>query len=782
MLDVEFLINPPSILDRPLIYRYRSGILRARVKKIVRVIAEQQGKELVQCSTAELPSYCVGGGLFPSMALCDLQAPSTGRSGPNEISALQALSHEHAEVAILFVEEGHPMLKEAAWSIAARSCVIVEEPEVTTSTVTPILEYLVRQSEFVRNPDLLAVREFRSHFDDFIAEHKRLDLPSFKQEFDRTVLLHVEPKTGEFLRSKAACKQQLGPNRIMQPLRGLVERADPSQLPELLHGLAVRFPSGRTGREIADELARHAQTLFKPGVGSQPTRRIRTGFRRHCAMPGGGTPRVNFWLWAAIVLAFTPRLFRIELQGARRRPVADLSLVTIDQMGREFLRRLPGEHGGDPLSGLWSELEEAVLRVRDEAEDERTAQGKLVQLLSAELRLSPTGTSNWVESLRKTLTGRVAPGETSNSLLVQPPVQRDPVRHRKPQSFADVIGHQVTVERLRRRLQRNESTPIILYGPEGVGKKTLGRLYAKGLLCEGDPAVNSAPCGSCEPCQRFDAGEVLDYIEFDAASPHAADYVRQNLLKNLQYASFSRHRMVLIANPDKSQALVDMCLKTLETRSDLTRFIFTVTNIRAMSDTGKSRCDIYRLGRLDEESAKSLGKRFLGASSLSMDERAIDLLVAEANGLPSRLLELSLTVSGSHATTVEQMRRILSLDWAPEAISIGHFLLAQPRAGEGVPELPRGWDCRNAVRRVRSVLAEIYRFYESRKVYRSAFLHLDGDAISELTKKLCVRATEMDVPFRDLWVEISLQWTSDHNDCPRAWRQTRGTLSKCEVQ
>jgi hypothetical protein len=63
---------------------------------------------------------------------------------------------------------------------------------------------------------------------------------------------------------------------------------------------------------------------------------------------------------------------------------------------------------------------------------------------------------------------------------------------------------------------------------------------------------------------------------FDAAAPHAADYVRDNLLKNLQYASFSRHRPVLIANPDKSQRLVDMCLKTLETHSELTRFIFTV--------------------------------------------------------------------------------------------------------------------------------------------------------------------------------------------------------------
>ncbi|MGD9729046.1 MAG: hypothetical protein AB7V39_22060, partial [Nitrospiraceae bacterium] len=579
MLDVEFLINPPSILDRPLIYRYRSGILRARVKKIVRVIAEQQGKELVQCSTAELPSYCAGGGLFPSMALCDLQAPSTGRSGPNEISALQALSHEDVEVAILFVEEGHPMLKEATWSIAARSCVIVEEPEVTTSTVTPILEYLVRQSEFVRNPGLLQDSKFRNHFDDFIAEHERLDLPSFKQEFDRTVLLQVDPRTGRFLPRKAISKQQVSANRIMQPLRGLVERADPSQLPELLHGLAVRFPSGRTGREVADELARRAQTLFKPGVGARLTQRDCAGRRGFYPVAGDGAPKTNVWLWASIVLAFTPRLFRIELQEAGGKPTADLSLVTVDQMGREFLRRLSGEYGGDALVGLWPALEEVVLRVRNEAEDERTVQGKLVQLLAAKLRATSIGEPSWVGFLRKILTVEISPGATSKNQSAQPP-PHDLPQYRKPQSFADVIGHYVVVEGLRRRLQRNESTPLILFGPEGVGKRTLGRLYAKGLLCDGDRARNSVPCGHCEPCQRFEAGEVLDYIEFDAAAPHAADYVRQNLLKNLQYASFSRHRVVLIANPDKSRALVDMCLKTLEAQSELTRFIFTVTDIR----------------------------------------------------------------------------------------------------------------------------------------------------------------------------------------------------------
>lgn len=386
-------------------------------------------------------------------------------------------------------------------------------------------------------------------------------------------------------------------------------------------------------------------------------------------MQGYDTPKTNVWLWAALVLAFTPRLFQIELQDAGQRPVADLSLVTVDQMGREFLRRIAQGGEGDPLSGFWPELEEIILRARKEDEKEITVQGKLVRLLKLQMEPRSPNEPRWIASLRMILTDdSAAAAVRQNSSPAGTAKQPDLLGHLNPRTFADVIGQQATVEGLRRRLQRNESTPLVLYGPEGVGKRTLGRLYAKGLLCESVSAGNPVPCGFCEPCLQFEAGEVLDYIEFDAGAPHAADYVRQNLLKNLRYASFSRHRPVLVANPDKSPRLIDMCLKTLETHSELTRFIFTVSDVRAMSDTGKSRCEIYQLSRLDNESAKHLGKRFL-ESCTSTDERAIDLLVAEANGVPRRMLELSAAISSSNATTIGQVRHILGLDWITDAIS-----------------------------------------------------------------------------------------------------------------
>jgi hypothetical protein len=88
-------------------------------------------------------------------------------------------------------------------------------------------------------------------------------------------------------------------------------------------------------------------------------------------------------------------------------------------------------------------------------------------------------------------------------------------------------------------------------------------------------------------------------------------------------------------------------------------------------------------------------------------------------------------------------------------------------------ELPPGWHSREAVRRIRLVLAEIYCVYESGTARPSAFLHLDGDPIDELALALRDRATEIGVSFRDLWAKSSQHWAVDHNDFSRARWKTR---------
>jgi DNA polymerase III delta prime subunit len=250
----------------------------------------------------------------------------------------------------------------------------------------------------------------------------------------------------------------------------------------------------------------------------------------------------------------------------------------------------------------------------------------------------------------------------------------------------------------------------------------------------------------------------LDFIEFDAGGAHAADYVRERLLRDIRHTSFSRHRPILIANPDKAPRVVDMCLKTLETRSEITRFIFTVTSPEQMSVTGQSRSDIYRLAPLDLCDARQLAKRFLGVNGGRADERVIDLIIGSASGLPRRLNEACATVLAAQAVTVDDVRRALKLDWAEVAASYWRILLSPETVEDSQMALPSGWSVSKPVSRLRSMLTEIRRVRLSGMVQNAALLHLENDPIGELATLLDIRAKESGRAFGDLWAALAQHW------------------------
>ncbi|UPK27660.1 hypothetical protein [Bradyrhizobium sp. 195] len=752
VLDVEFLLNPPINLSRPLVYRYRSGLLRGRFKKALRAIAERTG-ELVPCTPAELPYLSVGGGLFPSFVQCDWPA---GRAKPSELDdALAALADQDRALAVL-IPESHGLFKRASWPSASRACLVVEEPIVSSASLDSILSYLVRHDAPVFAEGLLGQRPFRDYFERLVADGNCPDLPSFRQELDRVVLLHVDPTTGAYSNEGTVADPRGARNELLRPLRSFVRQNDPGALSDLLHGLAARFPSGRSGHELADELGRLTQNLFAMAGSAFPGRARGTegppqngsGYRDQVA--------TGVVLWAAILLAWTPRLSEVGSATAKK-PVADASFVEVDQLCRDFIRRFTRANAADPVSGLWSPLEQVIKIVRLEGEEPQTVQGVLVSVLARVLADTTPGEPRWISRLRLLLADEPEVDAAEHRKRSERTDPEQPAPEKRPTCFAGVIGHKVAVDGLRRRLRQVENgTPIILCGPEGVGKRTLGRLYAKGLMCE--DLGNELPCGSCSSCTEFEGSGTLDFIEFDAGGAHAADYVQGRLLRDIRHASFARHRPILIANPDKAPRVVDMCLKTLETRSEITRFIFTVTSPEQMSVTGQSRSDVYRLAPLDVCDARQLAKRFFGVNGARADERVIDLIIGSASGLPRRLNEACATVLAAQAATVDDVRRALRLDWTEVAISYWRTLLSPDNVEDGRMALPSGWSVSEAVSRLRSIVPEIRRVHLSGMVQNAALLHLENDPIGELATLLDIRAKESGRAFGDLWAALAQHW------------------------
>jgi DNA polymerase-3 subunit gamma/tau len=107
----------------------------------------------------------------------------------------------------------------------------------------------------------------------------------------------------------------------------------------------------------------------------------------------------------------------------------------------------------------------------------------------------------------------------------------------RPRSFSDVAGQDHIVRALLNALQTDRLHHAYLFaGTRGVGKTTIGRLFAKALNCEA--GVSGEPCGECSNCTSIDEGRFVDLIEIDGASYRGINEARV-LLQNVAYSPAS---------------------------------------------------------------------------------------------------------------------------------------------------------------------------------------------------------------------------------------------------
>lgn len=150
----------------------------------------------------------------------------------------------------------------------------------------------------------------------------------------------------------------------------------------------------------------------------------------------------------------------------------------------------------------------------------------------------------------------------------------------------------------------------LLSGEAGIGKKTVARLLAQGLMCRGE---GDKPCGVCRDCRRFTARTHPDAL-FPAPAPKEKTIKIEALREMID--ALSRHaleggnRVVLIENAERMTPQAQNCLlKTLEEAADDTYFLLTCDQESALLPTIRSRC---RCVRLQPWSEKRVEEALLG--------------------------------------------------------------------------------------------------------------------------------------------------------------------------
>jgi DNA polymerase-3 subunit delta' len=234
-------------------------------------------------------------------------------------------------------------------------------------------------------------------------------------------------------------------------------------------------------------------------------------------------------------------------------------------------------------------------------------------------------------------------------------------------SLKSIIGQPLAVQLVERWLEKKTTQPLLFYGPDGVGQRTLAMETAKALNCK------AGNCGQCLSCQKIQAGRHPDVRVVDLAYQAAVrgepvekqqtlkiETVLEERRRLYQTPGEGAWKMSILADADKmSPDAANVLLKVLEEPPPQTAiFLLTPSKDRLLA-TIVSRCQPVRFRRLsDSETHHNLSHDAIQA-------------IAEADALwkslpamtPGQILSKQEPRRGSSVTRAEielQLNRLLA--------------------------------------------------------------------------------------------------------------------------
>lgn len=242
----------------------------------------------------------------------------------------------------------------------------------------------------------------------------------------------------------------------------------------------------------------------------------------------------------------------------------------------------------------------------------------------------------------------------------------------RPRKFSEVVGQTHVLTALENALDQNRLHHAYLFsGTRGVGKTSIGRLFAKGLNCE--TGIISTPCGTCSTCIEIDEGRSVDLLEIDAASRTKVEDTRE-LLDNVQYKpARNRFKVYLIDEVHMlSRHSFNALLKTLEEPPEYVKFLLATTDPQKLPMTILSRCLQFHLKPITIENIQQQLEHILEKEHVQSEHRALALLAHAADGSMRDALSLTdqaIALGNGHVSTPVVSQMLGTLDTA-QAIQI----------------------------------------------------------------------------------------------------------------
>lgn len=198
----------------------------------------------------------------------------------------------------------------------------------------------------------------------------------------------------------------------------------------------------------------------------------------------------------------------------------------------------------------------------------------------------------------------------------------------RPKKFGEVKGQPAAVSVLENMILNDKISPtIMLSGPYGTGKTTLGRMIARYLNCKTRNA-----CGTCSSCLSMDHGTHPDLLEINAANSRGIDDIRELITKST-FNPRNNYRVIILdechqLTPQAAQAL----LVPLEQPSKKTIWVLCTTDAQKILPAIRSRAQQVKLVPLRTTPVVKLLQTIAASEKFAISDDALEVIAEMSQG------------------------------------------------------------------------------------------------------------------------------------------------------
>jgi len=162
---------------------------------------------------------------------------------------------------------------------------------------------------------------------------------------------------------------------------------------------------------------------------------------------------------------------------------------------------------------------------------------------------------------------------------------------------------------LRRSVERKLTSPLLLVGEEGVGRRFSIFQAVKEIFCTGTQRTGC----TCLDCIQIDQGNHPDFTVLAPIDDRdiGIDAIREVIANAGSYPTMAPYRVFMIDGADRlTDAAANALLKTLEEPPSRARFFLLAEEAQHVIPTIRSRCGLIRYKRLSDAFVMSVVQKF----------------------------------------------------------------------------------------------------------------------------------------------------------------------------